>query len=416
MNPPLLSRALPALLLAPSLAPAQDPAPRLVAESTTDLATRMLALPGDDSGNLVVSPWSLLSALGMTREGAAGETRAQIGEMLGIGADADLPAAIAAFRQDIARASGFEWSDANSLFVDQGYELNREFQENTKASFGAAPASMPLLTDPEQSRRDINEWVSENTGEMFPEFLKPGSLDDTAMVLVNAIYFKGGWATPFDAERTSPAAFTSADGETAEVPMMHARERWAAAITEDWQAVALPYRSNPAEGVDAAATALPRLELLVVLPGAGKAIGDLQAAMNPGFLQGVVDGLRQEEVQLSLPRFTVEIPTTSLKDLLQDGGRLGLPFSNKADFPDLFAPGQDIEVLIADVLQCAKIIVNEEGTEAAAATGVIMGVTSMPMPREPLRIEVNRPFLFFLREANSGAVLFSGRVSRPEAE
>jgi serpin B len=368
-----------------------------------DLYQRLRGTPG----NLVISPASLTTALTMTWGGAAGETAAQIGKVLHQEGTADEAMAtsgqLARVLQDPARPVVFRI--ANQLFVERSYPLVPAFLRRMRSDFGAAAEPVDFKGAPERSRSRINRWVEEQTAHRIQDLVPSGGVTaETRLALVNAIYFLGDWAVPFERAATQPAPFHATPAETRDVPTMNRVGGFRVARKDGVSAVELPYKGGG-------------MSMLVLIPDELGGLESLESRLDAGKLEGLVAGLKGEHVWLSLPKFEVR-PAMSLS-LGEDLIALGMPLAfdgGKADFTGMANPARAAERLaIAKVFHKGFVKVDEKGTEAAAASAVMMAETSAIAGGEPpLRIQVDRPFLFLIRDNAAGLVLFLGRVTDPE--
>lgn len=352
-------------------------------------------------GNTVLSPDSVAAALAMAGTGADGRTAAQIARGLRLKGPAafdlvgNLQHVIAG-----AQASAGEGHPqaptlalANGLFLQQGFPVEPSFIGGLQRHFGATPEALDFAGDPAGSAAAINSWVSEHTAGIIPALL--GELPmETRLVLTNAVYLKAAWQHPFYRADTSPASFHLHNGVT-RVEFMHQIERLRYGSGPYYKAVELPYRAST-------------MSLLVVLP-VGEGVGALQHQLGRGGLGGVVRSLSPETVKLSLPRFHLTAQT-GLEEALKSLG-MAASFSNAADFSGITTA---VPLKLDTVEHAADLSVDEEGTVAAAATGVVAIPVSAPLiPPDAVTFNANRPFLFFLRDNSTGAVLFAGRLTNP---
>jgi serpin B len=281
---------------------------------------------------------------------------------------------------------------ANQAFAQGDFPLEAAYLDALAARFGSGIRLVDFIRNAEGARGDINAWVDERTEGRIPELLPQDSIDElTRLVLVNAVYLKAAWLAPFDEEATAPGPFHRLDGSTIDVPTMHDTLGLRYAEGRSWQAVELPYVGR-------------QLGMLIVLPDELPAF---EAAFDGASFEKITEALEAERVAMSLPRFGIE----SKLDLKTVLGAMGMPLAFdpvRADFSGI-TPVDDL--YISGVIHQANIDVDEEGTEAAAATGVVMGTTSAPPP--PIPMSVDRPFLFALRDLETGAILFLGRVVEP---
>ena len=361
-----------------------------------------------EGGNLVFSPYSAAIALAMTRAGAAGETLTQMSDVLHADEAGDLDAGLNAIDQALAARPGeYQWADkkvtlelatANQLFGQVDYPFDDVFLDRLASQYGAGMRLVDYMKKTEAARESINAWVSDRTKERIPELIAEGVLTkDTHLVLTNAIYLKAPWKTRFGADFTKEEPFTRLDGSTVQAQLMHQSLQYRYAKGDGFEAVELPY-------IDGS------LAMLVVVPDQG-AFETVESGFGADSLGATVAALKPVQVELGFPKFTFRTQAR-LKDALI---AMGMPIAfdrDLADFSGMSPLGEDM--FIQDVVHEAFIAVDEDGTEAAAATAVIAGATSAPM--DVVRLTVDRPFLFFIRDNDTGAVLFMGRVVDPAAE
>jgi serpin B len=356
-------------------------------------------------GAIVVSPASIALALAMARTGARGDTARQMDEVLGgLGSD-DTATALNALDQALAARSGkFKANDgesydltlriANAPFAQRDTTWQQPFLDALASRYGAGVRLVDFKADADGARRQIDDWVDGQTEHRIPELLAPGSLDSLVrLVLVNAIYLKAPWLTAFPAEATRDGAFTRSDGSSVSVPMMSLAEGLPYARGDGWQMVELPYVGGS-------------LALDVIVPDDLAAFESRAADVVPS----AIAALEGRHVELELPRFEAETKA-DLADLLSG---LGMPDAFDPERADFSGMTTDEPLSISKVVHQANISVDEKGTEAAAATAVVMRTTAMPA--DPVRLRVDRPFLFALRDVPTGAILFLGRIVDPSAD
>ena len=352
------------------------------------------ALATDDSENLFFSPHSISTALAMTYAGARGETERQMAEALRLTlSQDDLHPASGALNRDL-----MEWTDgidgvglsiADALWGQDGHPFLAEFLDLIETAYGAPLQRTDFAAHTEEAREKINDWVREKTEDLIPKLFGPGSITpDTRLVLANAIHFLGTWKYPFDKELTQDAPFHRLDGSEVSVPMMVADAVFGCVNGDDVLAVELPYAGD-------------RLSMLILLPDEDT-FGPFEAAFSAEKLDDIVAQLYPQHVWLAMPRFE-STSEFSLASVLAD---LGMPdaFSSSADFSGMDGTH---DLFISHVAHKAYVSVDEEGTETAAATGVIMTLSLPPM------IRVDRPFLFLIRDTETGTILLMGRVLDP---
>jgi serpin B len=348
-------------------------------------------------GNVILSPNSIATALAMAGTGATGLTATQIAQTLHLSGPAAFDS-VGKLQRTIAReqASAGEGVDgaatleaANGLFLQRGFRVRQSFLGGLQQNFGVAPETVDFADLP-GSLETINSWVSDHTGGVIPKLFDSLSRD-TRLVLANAIYLRASWEHGFSPEMTSSEPFYT-PSKTSSADFMHQTTRLAYGSGPGYRAVALPYKGST-------------LSMLVVLP-AGRQLGRLQRDLSAGGLAQVVAGLSREEVKLSLPHFHIHTQA-NLDATLQSLG-MTRAFSEAAQFSKI-TPGNALK--IDTVQHVADIRVDETGTVAAAATGVVGVVKSIS--RGPVEFNANRPFLFFVRDDRTGAVLFAGRLTDP---
>jgi serpin B len=365
--------------------------------------------------NAVFSPASIVLALGMARTGARGETATEMDAVLHGAAADDHPGWLNALERELSdRDQTFPVQEgeegeparltlriANAQFAQVGMGLEPAFLDALASRFGAGLRQVDYMNDPEAARQVINAWVGQQTEGRIPELLMPLDVKtSTRLALVNAIYLKAPWAVPFVVEATVDGPFTRVDGTRVSVPMMHALSSpgtQRAAVTEGWQAVELPYRGGT-------------LSMLLIVPGDLEAF---EAELGPESLAEIDAALDEKHVDLTMPRFGIEA-RASLGDALI---AMGMPLAFDPERADFYGISRDVRRLyIERVIHQANIDVDEKGTEAAAATAVLMGDTSGGSDEAPLIIRADRPFVFLLRDVPTGAILFTGRVADPSIE
>ena len=388
--------------------PAPPPRPSASAEVVSEVAAGFNAFglqlyrevaqaPGDQ----IISPASVALALAMTHAGARGTTASEMGKALHITQPLpDAQAAVATVMLDWAgRRDEVEVRVANRLFGDRGVAFDPGYLDLTGRFFGARLDLEDFRGAHEPARQRINAWVEDITRERIRDLLPSGSVDaSTRLVLVNAIYFKASWMTPFPQRLTAPAPFHAAKGKH-DVPTMNVTTSMR--VTSDAaapvQVVELPYLD-------------PQFAMTIVMPTAADGLAALEASLGPDSLAGWQDGLAQQRVALSLPKFRIAPDGLRLAEIL---GRLGIKavFSSEADLTGI-APASE-QLQLAEAYHKGFIEVDERGTEAAAATALVARAGGMPPSSEPRVLKIDRPFLFLVRDTKSGMLLFMGRVQDP---
>lgn len=370
---------------------------------SADLFRRLAGPQSEEKGNLFLSPFSIETALAMTSAGARGTTLDEMAKVLHLpkephAAFGDLigkmnPSAT----DDIKRP--FQLSVANAIWAQKGYPWEKEFTDLTRKHYGAGTVETDFA-ESEAAREQINKWVEKETREKIKNIIGPGVITAlTRMVLANAIYFKSNWLYQFDKKNTKDAPFALADGKKAEVPLMHLSGKlnygemrtFVTRVGETTQVLELPYAGKG-------------LSMLVLLPEGRTGVHGLARWLSGNSLANVK--MAETDVKVWLPRFKSE-SAISLKPVLTDMG-MKAAFGN-ADFTGMSPKGK--ELYISHVLHKAFVDVNEEGTEAAAATVVVVkGRSASPPPKE---FRADRPFVYVIRDNATGANLFMGRYMGP---
>lgn len=351
-------------------------------------------------GNLFFSPFSISVALAMTYAGARGETETQMARVLHfIQTGEELHSAFSKLQAGLAAqteaAGGIQLKVANSLWPQEGYPFLAEFMALTETHYGASITPVNYH-DAEAARKTINQWVEAKTENKIANLIPPGVFNDlTRLTLVNAIYFKGNWEDQFDARATKQAAFWSATGQV-QTAMMNRTDAYPYAEAEMLQALELPYAGN-------------NLSMLILLPKERDGLTQLESQMTPALLDEFTAAMWARKVIVSLPKFKVEA-AFRLDEALKTLGMSDTFDHDRANFAGM--DGNLADLFISAALHKAFIDVNEEGSEAAAATAIVMQSRAM-MPNRPPVFLADHPFLFLIREKRTGSILFMGRLSQP---
>ena len=372
-------------------------------------------LADEEEGNIFLSPSSIRTALAMTWAGARGGTEEQMSRVLRF----NLPPQqvhghLAALLEDLNDPGTdeegnpfYELAVANALWGQAGYPFRDDFIALLDDRYGAGLHEVDFIRETEPSRQRINRWVEQQTHDRISNLMPEGSImPETRLVLTNAIYFLGGWEHTFDDRHTRDAAFHLPDGRRIEVPTMQQTERLRMMEEGELKVLELPYRGG-------------EMAMLILLPNGGdddaqpgKALERLEKAgkLTADNFRGWVERLRPRRVEVHLPRFSFT-SEFGLNSTLAAMGMTDAFDPRRADFTGIASVE---ELFISAVQHKAFVKVDEEGTEAAAATGIAVGVTAMPPPPTPFHVD--RPFLFIIRHNESGEILFMGRVDEPVEE
>ncbi|MGD9873635.1 MAG: serpin family protein [Kiritimatiellia bacterium] len=347
-------------------------------------------------GNVAFSPHSIGTALGMALKGAHGDTAAAMAQTLNAPADAsaydEQMIALRKSLREISANGGPRMQISNRMWPQQGYYIREAYEDSLQRVFDADTQTVDYRADAEAARQTINRWVALATANRIKELLPQGILNTlTRVVLTNTIWFKGKWALAFKAEETREADFYSGPAPV-KVPMMKQTGDFLYVDAASFQALEMPYIGD-------------RVAMLILLPRARDGISALEQKLDEALLKQCIDNLKKTKVDVGIPRFTAQ-QNASLKDVLTAMG-MGLAFSGDADFSGITG---ERELYISDVMHSAMVEVNEEGTEAAAATAVVMAKTAFQ--RTPV-FRADHPFIYIIRDRQTGAILFMGRFAKP---
>ncbi|AWV90224.1 serpin family protein [Bradymonas sediminis] len=369
----------------------------------TDFALDLYREIAAQDANLFYSPFSISEALAMTYAGARGETAAQMAATLHLNADQAMvhPAFnwLDAHLMNLGEtptnegSHPFELAVANSIWGQAGYQFEADFLDTLALNYGAGLNTMDFIEAPEASRQTINQWVEDKTKERIKDLIPEGAItQDTRMVLTNAIYFKASWLYAFEESMTAAGDFNKLDGSTLSVDLMQQTNYLSYAQMDGFEALELPY-----DGGD--------VSMLILLP---EDLAAFEQGLDSATLSATIEALENTYTKITLPKFeyTLDLP---LAQTLQDMGMTDA-FSSSADLSGITGTR---DLVISDVVHKAFVAVDEEGTEAAAATAVIGGATSVPP--EPVDFRVDKPFIFMIRANQTGSLLFVGRVLEPNA-
>jgi serpin B len=352
-------------------------------------------------GNIFFSPYSLSSALAMTYEGARGKTADEIQSVFHFPKDDAVRRESSQKIDSQINKSGkkYQLQTANALWAEKNYQFKPDYLALVDKYYGGKTTNLDFINNTENSRITINRWVEEKTKDKIKDLIPKGSIDRvTRLVLTNAIYFKGLWLEQFSKNNTQEKDFRIEPNNSVKVPMMSfagEKAKFNYGETEKVQVLELPYEGN-------------ELSMLVLLPKNN----DLRAAeesLTSEKLSALRKSLRNQRVDIFVPKFKFEMKYFMAQDLQQ----MGMPLAfaqGKADFSGMTG---NRDLYIGDVIHQAFVEVNEEGTEAAAATGVVMKAMAIMQPEKPIVFNADHPFIFFIQERATGNILFLGRVKNP---
>ncbi|MBN1367831.1 MAG: serpin family protein [Dehalococcoidales bacterium] len=352
-------------------------------------------------GNVFYSPYSISEAMAMTYAGANGETAAQMADAMQflLAQNALHPAfnyldLLLAQRGEGAEGKdgeGFRLNVVNAIWGQKDFKFQGAFLDVLAENYGAGLRILDFQNKPEDSRVTINDWVAGQTEDRIKDLIPQGAIDGlTRLVLTNAIYFNAAWQLPFNEESTTEGTFYNLSGSTTLAQMMHQSETYAYTDGDNYQAIELPY-----DGAE--------ISMVILLPDSGK-FTEFQNALGADIVKDIIGNLQRTQVVLTMPKFEFE-SSFNLNDALKELGMTDAFNGGAADFSGMTG---DRSLYISDVIHRAFVSVDEAGTEAAAATAVIMKLTAMPA--EEVTMTIDRPFIFFIRDIQTGAILFVGQV------
>ncbi|HTJ81243.1 MAG TPA: serpin family protein [Polyangiaceae bacterium] len=357
-------------------------------------------------GNLVASPASLSIALSMTYGGAGGETATEMAKVLHFTGSADdvMKGAGTLSTQLGDGSHGVTFTIANRLYGEKTYHFEDAFLESTKKAYGAGLEPVDFRANAEGARASINGWVESKTDKRITNLIPQGALSaDTRLVLTNAIYFLGDWATPFEKAKTRDEAFSTSATDTVQVPTMHRSGSYDFVAADGAQILSMPYAGGA-------------MRMLVVLPDATDGLGALESQLDAKKVDAWIGAMKPTEVRVALPKFEIDpVEPIAAGKLLQAMG-MKTAFGAKADFKKIANPSNAADqLMISEVFHKAFVKVDEKGTEAAAASAVVMTVKGLAVEPKGVEFKADHPFLFLMRDDATGLVLFMGRVANPKA-
>jgi serpin B len=358
-------------------------------------ATRTVA------GNHISSPASARLAMTMATLGASGRTLAELTHVLELpDARADIQAAVAAERAEVQPSDISALLVANRLYAEQSAPLRADYLQTVERAFGVVPESVNFKSGAEPARLKINGWVASTTNQKITDLIPTGGLTPlTRVVIANAIYFKAPWLSPFAVSETKSDPFFINGAAAKPVATMHRTSSFRYAETPGAKMVELLYAGSP-------------MAMTILLPNAKDGVSALESDLVAGKLQNALKSFNFREVSIALPKFKYSWNADLVSALR--GMNLQVPFAAAtADFSAMSDAKGDEKLYIANIFHKAYIDVNEVGTEAAAATAVVMAAKGMAMPQTPVPFVADHPFLYMIRNAQTGRIYFVGRVVDP---
>ncbi len=358
-------------------------------------------------GNLFYSPYSISLALAMLYGGARGDTELEMADALHFTLSQQQlhPAFNSLDLELTSRGEGAQGQDgqpfrlriANAAWGKTGYSFEQDYLDLLALNYGAGLRLLDFASDPDAARVTINQWVADSTEGRIEDLLPAGSIPpDTRLVLTNAIYFNAAWLSQFEQSATRTGTFTTAGGGEVSVPFMNQTEHFGYWRGDGYQAVELPYDGN-------------EIAMVILVPDHG-AFASFEAGLSAERIAAITDSLTSTYLALSMPKFTIDGDGFSVKTTLQALGMRDAFASGSANLSGIDGTRY---LFVSDVHHKAFVAVDEQGTEAAAATGVVIVPTCLPP--DPIPVAIDRPFIFFIRDIETEAVLFVGRVVNPGA-
>ena len=375
----------------------------MLVKGNSDFAFDLYQALNKEDDNIFYSPYSMSLALAMTYAGARGETEQQMADTLHFVLPQDhLHPAFNRLDIELSHrgegaqgkdGEGFRLNIVNAIWGQKDYEFLTTFLDTLAENYGAGLRLLDFMSGPDESCLTINNWVSEQTEGRIENLIPQGLINElTRLVLTNAIYFNAAWQYPFSEDITGDGPFYLLDGAEVTVPMMRQTESFGYTEGDRYQAVELPYDGG-------------ELSMVILLPQSDQ-FEAFEGSMDAQRVEDMVKALEPRQVTLTMPRFEFE-SSFSLKETL---ATMGMPvaFSGGADFSGMTG---NRDLFIADVVHKAFVSVDEAGTEAAAATAAVMKLTAVP--ETPVEVTIDHPFIFLIRDMETGTVLFVGRVVNP---
>jgi len=368
-------------------------------QGNTAFALDLYARLKSADGNLFLSPYSISTCLAMTYGGARGDTAVQMARTLHFAAN---PSQLAASFSDLQKqlnhqeSQGIELNIANGLWGQQDHPFLPAFLHEAEKSYGAKLKQVDFRAQADSARREINDWVDHQTSGKITDLIQRGVLDTTTrLVLVNAIYFKGRWVKEFDPRHTARAPFMVSSAQKSDASLMHLTSDLAYAEADGWQLLELPYVGD-------------KLDLVVLLPREVEGLKGMEDSLNQSTLDRWLAQARPQKVEVFLPKFKLTAQFSLAKCLVEMG--MADAFSGRADFSGMDGAR---DLCLSAVVHKAFVDVNEEGTEAAAATATVARSMAVMRPRPTPVFRADHPFIFLIRDHHSGSILFLGRLVDP---
>ena len=372
-----------------------------IANSINNFTFKTYSLLSNESGNLFFSPFSISTALSMAAEGAGGKTLQEMRNILEL--SNDLSANRKGFESLLdnlnMRNASYNLSIADAIWIEKTFSVKQEFSNVLSTYYHALAQQADFANNPDGERKNINSWVASKTNNKILDLIPQGGLDSyTRLVIVDAIYFKGNWAQQFNKSDTQNATFFISQSKSVSTPMMHISKSENASYYSDneLKALEMDYQGD-------------NLSMLILLPNPNHNLSEVEEGLSSTKISGIRAQFVPQPVQVWLPRFSMT-KSKEMSDLLKE---LGMKSAFDPYIADFSGINSTEGLYISDVFHKAFINVNETGTEAAAATSIVVGITAIGILPE---FRADHPFLFFIIDKHTGSILFMGRVADPTSE
>ena len=369
-----------------------------VVEANNLFATDLYDKYKSKDGNLFFSPYSISSALSMTYEGAKGKTAEEMQVVLHLPDDKNqIRSDFKNLYNDLNKADKtYKLTTANALWAQKEYPFVDDYFNVVDEYYTGKVTNLDFKTDTENSRVTINNWVEDKTNDKIKDLIPKGMINTmTRLVLTNAIYFKANWSSQFDAEDTWDGKFKLSSGESVDARMMYQTSNYNYGETSNLQILEMDYLGND-------------LSMLIILPKENN-LAQIENSFSVEKLEDWKDDMQTEKVRVTLPKFKFETKYLMAEDLIE----MGMPTAFKYPDADFTGMSPTDELFISQVIHQTFIEVAEYGTEAAAATAVIMEEGAAPEQEQPKIFRADHPFMFIIQQKDSGNILFMGRMSDP---
>ena len=373
--------------------------PKTIAENNNIFMMKAYKLLTDKDDNIFISPYSITSALAMTYAGAANKTAAEMGTALEFSGNNinfhENFGKVTTGINEVQKKGEIQLSIANSLWLADGFKFSDEFLRINKTFYKAELTNLNFA-ESQKSRKTINDWVAEKTKDKIKDLIPEGILDAlTKLVLTNAVYFKAEWAEQFKKNNTEESEFITYGNGSVNVDMMHLKHRYNYMENSELQFIEMPYKGGDAS-------------MFVLLPKNKDGLKAIEKKLTYQNLADYTSQMQKKEVDVFFPKYKMSL-SYELRELM---GKLGMKeaFNKKADFSKM---NGKTDLYISAIIHKTFIAVDEEGTEAAAATAVVMRMKSMPPQNDFAVFKADHPFFYFIKEKSTGTILFAGRVTDP---